>query len=65
MTYRRKWHDWQVSSHALLACAALLACIHHVYELAVLSALVLVCSVAYHRRPEKSGMIADVDRLMA
>ena len=62
---KRTWHDWHVSSHAFLACAVLLAYIYHVFELAVLSALVVVCSVAYHRRREKPGMIADVDRLMA
>ena len=61
----RPWSDFQISSHLPLLLSVGVAVHQECHELAALTALVVLCSVAYHRQHEASGAAACADGFCA
>lgn len=62
---QRAWLDFQITSHALFVVSIAYSVYMRFYELALLTTLVVGCSVRYHRNRERVGGIAYMDNAAA
>lgn len=62
---RRAWLDFQLTSHIPLGVSVAFSIYMRFYELALLTALVVTCSIRYHRNKERICVAAYTDNAAA